>query len=720
MGIRRKVVLVTGAAAAAAPVVSLGGAAEAANFTVDNLGDSGPGTLRQAVLDANAAAGPDVIVFDESLVGTIVLTTGDIDITDSVTIQGPGADVITVSGNNASRIFYLYNAADAANDVVISGLTLTDGFDVGQGGAIASWGDNLTLDEMTLTDNESDGEGGGLFFDGNSIGEGDGWVGELVITDSIISGNVARSGGGVYVDDTGGEVTIERTTFLGNDAYYYGGGLAVMYAWHDVNITDSEFLDNDASGGGDDGGAIFFYVADESTATILRSTISGNSATDDGGGIAFGDGEPGYSESESEVPYLGALVIDSSTIDSNDVYYGDGGGIWIDYAADVTIVNSTISGNYADNNGAGVHLEGGVDGRVNILHTTITDNYSNDGGGGVSIEGVETAILHSIVSGNSTDGGQQDLDGYGAIGVYWSLIGDSIALSGADNIYDADPMLAPLADNGGPTETHLPLDGSPALEAGDPAISDPPEFDQRGVARVNGVIEIGSVEVVEGPQPDGFVTAEDTVLNVAAPGVLGNDVVPGGSTATVLTPPTQGNLVLNPDGSFTYTPNANFNGNDSFEYAVVPDQQLGSLDQAMESALVSIVVTPVNDPPAAVNDAIAALAGVGQSVTVKVNDTDPDGDPLTIIAVTQGAKGTVVIEGNTVRYTANPGASGADSFTYTISDGFETATATVNVTITGGRIPDTGSSSWSLVFVAGGLLGAGALLTGASRRRRHA
>jgi hypothetical protein len=75
----------------------------AATFTVSNLADSGPGSLRQAVLDANAAAGPDDITF--TVVGTITLTSGQITITDPLVIHGPGAGALTVSGNDLSRIF---------------------------------------------------------------------------------------------------------------------------------------------------------------------------------------------------------------------------------------------------------------------------------------------------------------------------------------------------------------------------------------------------------------------------------------------------------------------------------------------------------------------------------------------------------------------------------------------------------------------------------------
>src|SRR3954468_8150868 len=89
-------------------VVLAGGAARAATFTVSNLNDSGPGSLRQAVLDANASAGADDVVFGPGVTGTITLTfaSGEIPITDSLFIHGPGAAALTVSANFRCRIFH--------------------------------------------------------------------------------------------------------------------------------------------------------------------------------------------------------------------------------------------------------------------------------------------------------------------------------------------------------------------------------------------------------------------------------------------------------------------------------------------------------------------------------------------------------------------------------------------------------------------------------------
>src|SRR6185436_2795638 len=105
---RRKTAVTLGAALATVPVIP---AAQAATFTVSNLDDSGPGSLRQAILDANGAAGADVVEFQAGLTGAIVLSSGQIFITDSVDIQGPGAADLAVTGLGDSRLFYLYNGS---------------------------------------------------------------------------------------------------------------------------------------------------------------------------------------------------------------------------------------------------------------------------------------------------------------------------------------------------------------------------------------------------------------------------------------------------------------------------------------------------------------------------------------------------------------------------------------------------------------------------------
>ncbi|MFY9569896.1 MAG: hypothetical protein WAV20_00680, partial [Blastocatellia bacterium] len=120
-------------------------------FTVMNTGDSGPGSLRQAIINANTNLGADTIIFQGGLTGTITLTSGQLPtITENLTITGPGAPVITVSGNHASGIFEIASVVQ----VTISDLTISNGF-VFAGGGILNNGGTLSVSNSTLSGSSS-------------------------------------------------------------------------------------------------------------------------------------------------------------------------------------------------------------------------------------------------------------------------------------------------------------------------------------------------------------------------------------------------------------------------------------------------------------------------------------------------------------------------------------------------------------------------------------
>ncbi|MCH8923387.1 MAG: right-handed parallel beta-helix repeat-containing protein, partial [Planctomycetes bacterium] len=466
-------------------------------FTVTNLNDAGAGSLRQAILDANRRDGRDTIEFDAAAVGTIDLTTGSLFIFDDLTINGPGADRLTIDANDQSKVFEI-GYSDYYYNVDFTRLTITGGFaerigrpsaNDGDGAAINAYG-HVTVTDSIITGNNAEGRGGGIYGFG------------VTVTNSTISGNRAAFGGGIY---SFGVVTVTGSTISGNTAVYRdmddvgnGGGI---FAYNDVRVTNSTISDNTA---GEDGGGIFAYEWPSSvTVTVTNSTISGNTAGGGGGGI-FARNRTSY-----EGPNTTAVT--------------------------VTVTNSTISGNTAGGGGGGVSANTSEDNSVDVtvINSTISRNTAG-GAGGISVSArtgnVALTVNESILSGNTTVGQvPQDVgENVDSFRANHSLIGRAASAqvtTGSGNISEDNPQLGPLADNGGPTETHALLPGSPAIDAGDPdAVAGEngvPLFDQRGApfARVvNGRIDIGAYESRPPPADltgDGFIDFDDLTLLLA-------------------------------------------------------------------------------------------------------------------------------------------------------------------------------------------------------------
>lgn len=181
--------------------------AHAATFIVTNLADSGAGSLRQAIVDANGNAGADTITF--AVNGTVVLTTGELAISDSLTIQGPGAALMAIDGNAASRAMSISGAGTV---VTVSGVTVRNSSFVGNGGGIrTAAGTTLTLNASVVSNNAATANGGGISA-----------AGALIIAGSTLSGNTAGIFGGGIAGDV---VTLTNSTVSGNSAGTNGGGL---------------------------------------------------------------------------------------------------------------------------------------------------------------------------------------------------------------------------------------------------------------------------------------------------------------------------------------------------------------------------------------------------------------------------------------------------------------------------------------------------------------
>jgi uncharacterized protein (TIGR03382 family) len=232
-----------------------------------------------------------------------------------------------------------------------------------------------------------------------------------------------------------------------------------------------------------------------------------------------------------------------------------------------------------------------------------------------------------------------------------------------------DPAHGTVVVNGDGTLTYTP----------DPDYHGPDSFEytvtdadgQTSTATVT--VTVASVDDVPVAVDDAATLVEDTSTTVA---VLGNDSGLGDGPLVITTSaPTSGTVVVNGDGTITYTPTADHVGPDSFTYTIT------DADGQTATATVSITVVRSNRAPVATTDSVGTAVDTAITVAVLANDTDGDGDPLTVTGFTQPAHGTVTLDvDGTITYVPAAGFTGLDTFTYTISDGFGgTAVGIVNV-----------------------------------------
>jgi predicted outer membrane repeat protein len=435
--------------------------------TVTSLADSGPGSLRDTI--AGAARG-DLINFDGSLSGgTIVLTGGELLLSKNLTVTGPGAGRLTISSAGLSRVL------DVAPGVAafLSGLALADGV-ADQGGAIYNQG-MLALDGVRLADNFAFGQGGAVFNTGTLRVLGS------TLVDNVAAGT-ALSGGALYNAEAG-TLAVSDSTLLGKSA---GGPGGAVFNIGQMALARSTVQGNAAQSGGG--------IYTTGTLTLTDSTLSGNYASSAGGGLIN----------------TGTLAVRGSTLAWNVA--ANGGGFYNAGRGPATFGNSTLSGNEATASGGGIYLAFGT---LTLTNVTVAFNWANgaggDGhGGGLFVTQFLLPVLHNTLVAdnvNGADGSTRD-DVFGALagGSDFNLIGDGTGMSGVrDGVNgnlvgtaDApiDPLLGPLQDNGGPTQTVALLPGSPALGAGSTAYAT--DTDQRGLARVvGGRIDIGAYQSQE-------------------------------------------------------------------------------------------------------------------------------------------------------------------------------------------------------------------------------
>ncbi len=461
---------------------------------------------------------------------------------------------ISGGGIYASDYFSLY-----APTVTIIASTISLNESGISGGGMAMVGGSLGIHSSSFADNVTDGRGGGLFLTG--LGSPSPSALNVDIRDSVLSGNIADVEGGGIAAGPSMTLLIQNSVLEANRTFGRGAGLyatalGIGYLPNTTTILDSAIRNNVAeydpagppnsyaSGGGIWGGLAADIV-------VEATTISGNRADRYGGGMMV-----------NEAP----ITLASSTVDGN-VAGVRGGGAYVKNS-DVVFDQNTWTANGANGDGGAISLSSFLNNNfVTITSNTISLNQSDrdqDGfgaGGGVFVNdnplnNVQVDISDSIIADNFSDDPLSlphnddlydgpGLAGFAPVAMKYSLVGSQLGTTRAAANPDADgnivgtafspidPLLAPLINNGGVTETMLPQLGSPAIERGDPAVlPSPGSFDQRGAPfdRVVHRMDMGSVELQSSfPGPDlnadGLVDAADINLltqEIAIAGYVGS------------------------------------------------------------------------------------------------------------------------------------------------------------------------------------------------------
>jgi hypothetical protein len=420
---------------------------------------------------------------------TIFLTQDLPAISKNTTIDG-GADVV-VSGGNDRRIFVV----NAGVTLTLRNIELTSGFGNGDGGAIYSNG-GLVLDDVFIRESAATLSGGALVS-----------YGPVLIEDSELADNKAENGGAVYARFPGAPVTIRGGHIRDNEATGTLGWGGAVLLWDGATLTveDGLFTGNRAK----HGGAIHNPFANSSV-SLDNTTVHGNFATSgNGGGISAAGGPLVISDSSlllnsatgngGAVYYAdgGTLLISESAVHTNDAST-NGGGVAVQNVTNAAFVNVTISGNGA-NAGGGLYLSESI---TFLSHATITNNESVNPGDGFRhfSNGVRTTRVQNTVLQNP-NGDNCASSGPGHVVSENGNVSSDISCEGiftkSHDRNSTDPKLGPFTFNGGPTASHLPLPGSPVVDAGVATIVN---ADQRRVPRPQGAAaDSGAIEVASCP-----------------------------------------------------------------------------------------------------------------------------------------------------------------------------------------------------------------------------
>ncbi|MBB1076561.1 right-handed parallel beta-helix repeat-containing protein, partial [Rhodoferax sp. 4810] len=517
-------------------IVTLGffaSGAGAATYTVTNLLDTGDGSLRKAIESANANTGADTIEFAASVTGSIY-NNSTLTISGDVNIVGPGAEVLSVEGNN-NVIFSIA----ASKTVTLSGLTITLGTN-----AIKNEG-KLTVNNCVISSNTGTNNDNYSAIYNLSTGE-------LTLNDSQV---IENSGTGI---SNAGKFTVYRSRIADNGddaAGFFNTGIAKIF-------------DSTIEGNHSHGVISSSYNSSLPSLHIENTVIKNNVITGHpihcygGGGICVRAGN---------FTLLNSTVADNEALADTSGNGGDGGGIYItSQAGNVTISNSTISGNVAT--GDNYNCRGGglfTQKTITLNNVTIVNNTAGTKGGGVYVYSGELRIGNSIISGNEaptgaeisiqTNSGVFASSGYNLIGHNGEAGLENATLRSRDLLLEGeiDSVLGELADNGGPTLTMAPIAGSIVLDAGSNTLV-PADLltDQRGEGFpriVGAAVDIGAVEGTGGGSP-APTTSSLNVTVTGAGSVASNPagIACGGDCAEDYLSNQQVILIATPTGTATF------------------------------------------------------------------------------------------------------------------------------------------------------------------------
>ena len=471
----------------------------AANYTVTKTADTNDGTcdgdcsLREAITAANAAAGTDAISLPA---GIYTLTFGSQlpAVTSIIIINGGGAANTFIEANaSANTATYRVFEVTTTGGLTLDSLTVRNGRCNGScayiptnGGGILNGG-SLIVFNVTFSANSATNSGGGMF----------NYLSSPILTNVTFSANSADTGGGMY--NYSSSPTLKNVTFNGNSAVSWGGG---MYNDNSSSptLTDVTFSANTATIGGG------MYNTNSSPA-LTKVTFSANGATNYGGGMYNNSSSPTLTDVtfsyNSASSFGGGMYNDNSspaltnvTFSANGATFA-GGGMY-NTNSSPTLTDVTFSANSA-NTGGGMYNTNSTPALTNV---TFSANSAGIGGGMVNDSGSSPTLKNTLIA-DSPSGGDCVNNATSTLNAASSnnLIQNPAYACGLTNgangnIIGQDPVLGALANNGGFTQTHSLLAGSPAIDAG--TNTGCPATDQRGMLRpLGGICDIGAYETVQ-------------------------------------------------------------------------------------------------------------------------------------------------------------------------------------------------------------------------------